>query len=1023
MIDFLCSIEKYLPDDVIQQYLHICQINPYNFIQIEKMDLLKEEMDKFVYSCLYHTPIIKEILNYVVTKESKLDFLKKFSPEQIAYITNPDTTDTKLLACAGSGKTRSIIGRIKFLVDHNFVKKENVFVITFAKFTARDFHNKIQELFPDFESFALLKNFSTIDSLAKSILCKMKSHKSDNVEILSIAFRNYLSNISPEEIDQIKNIKNIKHLFVDEAQDLNPEQFDIICLIKKHFQATIHLIGDPNQNIFQFRRSNSSHLMSFVAKQYNLSLNFRSTQQIINFSECLKPIPTKLTQSGSAKEGPKPIILSQDSKCVHQIILQYISTYSGDLSEIAIICPTKGIKAYNTTGLSVFFNLFNLHKIPFKQLYDEAGSNDERMRDTDKLPGHLNLLTWHGTKGLEFDTVFVMDFYHHVFNIKPTEIEHSEHQYLLYVATTRAKRIMYCCIYTDVHSGYLNHWLSRVDLSSYIATNFKMAELSFRSVREKNNIYGITDIIAELSDVDLDRIDDMIKIDSECTFEKRIYDNFSDIDRNKNEALFGIFVEELFYLQYELSRKLCPRELTLIKQILGSNFIIVTDDSECNLLKNFITKNQMTWAMYDKIIWTIRPDIKNLVEKYFTRDHEMTNFIVCTNKFISIIKNNIHEIRRAYENYLEPISYGYDYTKIQTDFFYLIVVQYAYNNNHYYYIEHTDKSKSFLLETGEKLFAVMNDYVKYNYWGPVKLRIKKMVTYSKLMLIGEIDFIEKYPNNLKTVVDIKCCKEISIKHYLQVILYNFCLYWQTEPDRLYHGYFKILNLLTGIEQTVVYSITPAKLFDLMNTIAKAGNLKFSHMNLVYDLETTDKILFSSAMNPTQLQLIPRGRTWMKEGKYVAEIYPDIIEIAIRDYETKMIIINELVKPNQSINPEVVKLTGITDQMVINADSIHIIKERLDSKLSNFVNSKLLAHNGKCFDDKIVLYDKLIDPKKFTFMDTMSVIPIHMPINESLVKKSVTEIYKQLFDKTFVAHRAMGDVDALIKIMIWLNIQF
>ena len=64
--------------------------------------------------------------------------------------------------------------------------------------------------------------------------------------------------------------------------------------------------------------------------------------------------------------------------------------------------------------------------------------NDERKKDVSRIPGHINLLTYHGTKGLEFDVVFVMDFYYALFNIKPTEEEHKINQYLLYVATSRA---------------------------------------------------------------------------------------------------------------------------------------------------------------------------------------------------------------------------------------------------------------------------------------------------------------------------------------------------------------------------------------------------------------------------------------------------------------------------------------------------------------------------------------------------------------------------------------------------------
>jgi superfamily I DNA/RNA helicase len=210
--------------------------------------------------------IFKTCLKYIASGKSLLTFLDKFSVEQVEYITHSNLVDNKLIACAGSGKTTSIIGRVKFMVEHGLIHKNEVFAITFSRPAATDFHRKIRLLFPNHASFCELKNFSTIDSLAKSILCRVKSHKSDNVEILSIAFKNYLSTISSEDITLVRRFKNIKYLFVDEAQDLNAVQFGAIMLLREKFGTIVSLIGDPNQNIYQFRRSSATYLMNFPCK-------------------------------------------------------------------------------------------------------------------------------------------------------------------------------------------------------------------------------------------------------------------------------------------------------------------------------------------------------------------------------------------------------------------------------------------------------------------------------------------------------------------------------------------------------------------------------------------------------------------------------------------------------------------------------------------------------------------------------------------------------------------------------------
>lgn len=977
--------------------------------------------DNLMESLKAHPKIATQIKTYLSTSKSKVEYLNYFSDEQIRYITNLDITNTKLIACAGSGKTRSIIGRIKFIVEHQFQTKEDVYMITFSKHAALDFRNKVMELFSDHDEFCVLKNFSTIDSLAKSLLCRVRSHKSENVEILSIALRNYLKEITEEEIDLIKEIKNIRHLFVDEAQDLNEVQFDIICLLQEKLGTVVELIGDPNQNIYQFRRSSSSHLINFTAKTYELTLNFRSSQYIINFSECIKPIKTTQATSATNKTGPPISIIMNRSTEIHKLILKFIDLYGKkkDISNIAIVCPTRGIGSYDSVGLSVFFNLFKIHKIPFNQMYDESSVTDGKKRKVGKNPGHINLITYHGTKGLEFDVVFVMDCYQNLFNIQPTESEHNIYQYLLYVATSRAISMMYICTYLNVHGGFMNHWLTYVPKDLYSSSSsIRIPKLAYRDNDTRPLINGITEIIAEMSDEQLNSVHDMIEIKE--NFSRKIYNDFSNIDRGNDEILFGIFCDELYNLQYNLSKKIKPKEYSLIQTILDSRFTIIGDESDYRLLKTYIFKNKLTWKKFDIIKNSLPEKIRNLVPHYFTRDVELEDCVICTTEFVKIIENCRDDISKTYARYLNANSYDYDYTKILVDFFYLIVVEYAYNINHYYYITDHGNEKINLLTSGAELFEKMNSYIQYNYI-TCSLVFKKNVFYSKLLLMGEIDFIERFEFT-ENIVEIKCAKEISIKYYIQLLLYNFCYHYKKkEYDKLYWNKFKIINILTGIEYSIIMGISPNKMFELLSIVAEVGGLNFHDMNLVYDLETTDRI---KIMGPYSYKpAINRAVIFRKKNKFYANVYPEIIEIAIKDYESKMTIFNTLVKPKAILVPVVSQLTGITTGMLKDKPCLDDIRISLKKNLKNFVNCKLMAHNGKLFDDKIMLLDKLLDPTKFCFIDTLNLIPMHLPSNIKLSSKKLGRIYFKLFGKDFKAHRAMADVNAIIRIMEYLNITF
>ncbi|XWV24660.1 putative ATP-dependent DNA helicase [Tupanvirus deep ocean] len=1024
---FWSNIKKFLPNPTIICYLKIFGIDVLK-LENEVSDEFNIESKKMIKAFLKYPTVSHQLYKYIKTKNSKIDFLEKFSDEQFKYITSLDTSDTKLLACAGSGKTRSIIGRIKFMVEHGLAEKDDIYAITFSKHAATDFHRKIKELFPNYAEFCQLKNFSTIDSLAKSILCRIKSHKSENVEILSIAFRNYLKDMPDSDIEVISAIKNVKHLFIDEAQDLNEVQYDAAMLLKQKFGTQIHLIGDPNQNIFQFRRSSSTYLINFPSRIFELTKNFRSTQEIINFSECIKPIETTKSVSATGKTGHRVTIITKPAAYIHKLILQFINLYSKekDISNIAIICPTRGIGVYDSVGLSVFFNFLKINNIPFNQLYDESGTNDERKRDVGRIPGHVNLITYHGTKGLEFDVVFVMDFYQFLFNIKPTEEEHKIVQYLLYVASSRAISLMFICTYTNMHSGYLNHWITKVPPEYYFSDSpLKIPHLSFRDKDKGSVINGITELIGEMPDEKLDMVHDALNIkEDEVLFTRRIYKDFTHIDRGKDETLFGIFCEELFYLQHHLIRDMPPRKFSLIQIIIDSKFVVVDNDSDYKILKTYIVTNKLTWERFDAMRNNMPERICRLIEKYFTRDKELNDFVVCTNEFVKIIEMNTDDIKKTYEKYLDPSEYSWDYKNILLDFFYLIVVQYAYDINHYYYICNHGAEKHDLLYNGYELYDEINKYVSNNYL-KCNLDIKVNVCYPKLMLLGEIDFIEKYHDiGTENIVEIKCAKEISIRYYIQLLLYNFCYYNQRgETDKLFSNKFKIVNLLTGLEHRIILNISPTNMFNLLIILAEIGNLTFNNLNLVYDLETNNTIENIGPLDFKPVQRSSRSHIYNKNGKYFIKIYPEITEIAIKDYETGMVLLDTLVKPNNPILPAVQEITGITPSMLLNKPRIESIRLVLDKKMKNFLNCKLMAHNGNRFDNEIILFDKLVDPNKVSFLDTLSIIPIHLPQNIKLDSKSLGKIYYKLFGKNFNAHRAMSDVDALIKIMKHLKIEF
>jgi DNA helicase-2/ATP-dependent DNA helicase PcrA len=113
-----------------------------------------------------------------------------------------------------------------------------------------------------------------------------------------------------------------KEVLVDEMQDTNPLQFKIL----RHFadeHTRLFCVGDPAQSIYRFRGAEFEHVYQFGEMLKNsitleLSLNYRSNQEILDFSNWLlgeSPLEYKnqlVADKGEA--GYKPKLVDFDSK-------------------------------------------------------------------------------------------------------------------------------------------------------------------------------------------------------------------------------------------------------------------------------------------------------------------------------------------------------------------------------------------------------------------------------------------------------------------------------------------------------------------------------------------------------------------------------------------------------------------------------------------------------------------------------------------------------------------------------------
>ena len=240
--------------------------------------------------------------------------------------------------------------------------------------------------------------------------------------------------------------KQFKYILIDEFQDINRIQYDLVRLVCK--SKNIFVVGDDDQSIYSFRGSQPGIMTDFLkdyknTKIINLNENYRCARQIVKFSklviDCNKERFDKNLVSNRKELGQLEIKAFVDASEENNYIVSLIKKYRRlgiKLSDMAILYRTNilanSIKAYLDK-----YNISYKVKKEDNNVDDHVtlGGNEKTDRDS------VNLMTFHLSKGLEFDTVFIIDandgLIPHKKTIRENDLETERR--LFYVAMTRAK--------------------------------------------------------------------------------------------------------------------------------------------------------------------------------------------------------------------------------------------------------------------------------------------------------------------------------------------------------------------------------------------------------------------------------------------------------------------------------------------------------------------------------------------------------------------------------------------------------
>ncbi len=223
-----------------------------------------------------------------------------------------------------------------------------------------------------------------------------------------------------------------RFFMIDEFQDINSVQFRCIQLLASP-SNNLFVVGDDDQSIYGFRGSDPGIMLSFRsyyadAAFIDLFTNYRSSANIIQMASRL----IRRNRSRYEKEfrpvqakGPRvSIACFADPKEEADRVMESILSSGSEMKSIGVLFRT------HRAGSAVFAAL--------------ASCRRDRAKSAILSEKEIQLLTFHSSKGLEFDIVYIVEACE---GITPSRVREragmEEERRLFYVAMTRAKKILH----------------------------------------------------------------------------------------------------------------------------------------------------------------------------------------------------------------------------------------------------------------------------------------------------------------------------------------------------------------------------------------------------------------------------------------------------------------------------------------------------------------------------------------------------------------------------------------------------
>ena len=258
---------------IVGEYANL-MVRDYNAALQFVQDYFNMDFKKFI-ATYFKGERAKEIERNI-TPEKYNQLFDELSDKQSEIINDVDSKYIVVAAGPGSGKTRVLVDKLASLLLLEDVKHEQLLMVTFSRAAATEFKKRLVGLIGNAANFVEIKTFHSY--------CFDLLGKIGTLEASSNVVKDAAEMIRNGEVEQGKITKSV--LVIDEAQDMDEHEFELVkALMTINDDMRVIAVGDDDQNIYEFRGSNSEHLRTLIehygATKYEMTENYRSKTNVI----------------------------------------------------------------------------------------------------------------------------------------------------------------------------------------------------------------------------------------------------------------------------------------------------------------------------------------------------------------------------------------------------------------------------------------------------------------------------------------------------------------------------------------------------------------------------------------------------------------------------------------------------------------------------------------------------------------------------------------------------------------------